>query len=134
MTNNEQAISVHEVHTDEHLRDASAFAGKLAKVQMLPPDFQGNVGNCFLAIEYAGILKLPFLSVMLAMFIPRKGGKPGFSAEFYLSRLKTSLKIVGTVEYEVVNLSEKDLLPGVPDIAVRATVIDRETKKGVAWL
>ncbi|MBM66073.1 MAG: hypothetical protein CMH55_07560 [Myxococcales bacterium] len=113
--------------------DSNASLSKAAKVfaqsDLVPPIFRNDHASCFLAAQYAVQMGLPALTVMQAMYVPKRGAKVGFSAEFYLGRLIDKNLIVGTVSYEVFDLPGSDGLiqNRFPDIGVTATVIDRAT-------
>ena len=106
-----------------------AYATDLAKSPLLPKPFHGNPVNVGLAIQYAAQMQLPVLTVVNAMYQPRPGGNLGFATEFMVGRLIESGRIVGTIKYETVLLTD-DPIGGskeLPDLKVTASVVDRES-------
>ena len=106
-----------------------AYATDLAKSPLLPKPFAGNPVNVGLAIQYAAQMQLPVLTVVNAMYQPRPGGNLGFATEFMVGRLIESGRIVGTIRYETVLLTD-DPIGGqkqLPDLKVTASVVDRES-------
>lgn len=115
------------VHGKGTINMLSYSAKMFAKSTLVPREFRNNPANCYLALDFATRMKLPVLSVMRGMYVTPQGGM-GFSAEFYLSRLRMTEAVLGTPRYLVHKISDEMLDGGngsvVPDIAVRATVID----------
>jgi hypothetical protein len=106
-----------------------AYATDLAKSPLLPKPFHGNPVNVGLAIQYAAQMQLPVLTVVNAMYQPRPGGNLGFATEFMVGRLIESGRVLGTIKYETVLLTD-DPIGGqkmLPDLKVTASVVDRES-------
>lgn len=62
---------------------------------MVPKEYQGNVGNCIVAIELSGRMGMSPFEVMQNMYLVH--GRPSWKAEFVLSRLHMKFK---DVEFE----------------------------------
>jgi hypothetical protein len=66
-------------------KDAYHIAGILAKSQLIPKAFQGNVTDCIIAMEMAQRIGAGVFAVMQSLYIVH--GKPGWSATFIIGAL-----------------------------------------------
>lgn len=120
------------IPSQSDLKELGYLAAGLAKSDLAPPLFRNNNANCFLAAQYAVQMGLPVLTIMQGMYVPKRGGKVGFTTEFYLGRLIDSRRIVGTIRYEVYRLTDNMLDGRLPDIEVIARVIDAATGEEIS--
>jgi len=113
--------------TQQDMSDLWRAASGIADSELAPPLFRRNPANAMLAMQFAQQMELPILTVMQAMYVPKKGARVGFSSEFYLGRLIASKRIVGTIRYETYALADELLDGRLADIEVRARVTDAAT-------
>ncbi len=70
----------------------------LSKSNLAPKDFQGNVGNCVIALEMADRLGANVMAVMQNIYIVH--GKPSWSSQFIIAAVN-STKSFSPIRYEV---------------------------------
>lgn len=83
---------------------AQRVAEMFAKSTMLPKQFQGNVGNCMIALNYAVRIKADPFMVAQTMYIIHD--KPGIEGKLVAALINQSGKYRDPLEYEWLN--EKD--------------------------
>jgi hypothetical protein len=76
-------------------RASQAFA----KSDLVPPHFKGNVANCLIAMSLAHRMNEDPMMVMQNMFIV--SGRPGWSAQYMISRANSSGLLKGRIAWDV---------------------------------
>jgi hypothetical protein len=94
----------------------------IASSGLVPDHFQKNPQAIAVALDMARSLNEDPIMLLQGLFFI--SGKPGFSAQFMLSRLRKSGAIRGTVRYETTGKGES--------LAVRAHAVDAETGAAIS--
>lgn len=95
-------------------RVGQAFAGS----DLIPPNYQGNLPNCMIALDMANRMGANPLMVMQNLYVVH--GNPSFSSKFLIASINTSGKF-SSLRYE--DKGEQ----GTDDYGYRAWAIERET-------
>lgn len=73
-------------------------ASMLAKTDFIPKQFQGNIGNCMIALDMAGLMGMHVLMLMRSMYVVH--GMPGFEGKFFSALINNSKRYTDPLEYE----------------------------------
>lgn len=111
---NALAVAAHSESAVEELRKRCE---RIAASGLVPDHFAKNPRSIAIAIDMAKALGEN--EIMLMQQIHMVSGKPGFAAQFMLSRLRRSGAIHGTVRYEITGKGDT--------LEVRAYVTDAQT-------
>lgn len=76
--------------TSDNFLLATNMAKALAQSTIVPQSFQGNIGNCLIAIEQANRLSMSPMMVMQNLYIIQ--GKPSWSSKFLIACINASHK------------------------------------------
>jgi hypothetical protein len=74
-------------------------AKALSESTIVPKEFKGNAGNCYIACEMAHRLDLSEIQVMQSMYIVY--GNPSFKSEFLISQTNKSGRFKYGVQYDI---------------------------------
>jgi len=72
----------------ESFVSAQRMASALASGTMVPKDYQGNIGNCLIALDMADRLRLSPFAVMQSLYLVN--GRPSWSAQFITTVINKS--------------------------------------------
>jgi len=72
----------------ESFVNAQRMAQALASGTMVPKDYQGNIGNCLIALDMADRLRLSPFAVMQSLYLVN--GRPSWSAQFITTVINKS--------------------------------------------
>lgn len=78
---------------------AQRAASALASSTIIPTDFQGNVGNCLIALELAHRLSISPFIVLQSLYIVH--GKPSFSASFIIAQINSSGRYAESLQFKI---------------------------------
>lgn len=78
---------------------AQRAANALASSTIIPKDFQGNVGNCLIALELAHRLSISPFIVLQSLYIVH--GKPSFSASFIIAQINSSGRYAESLQFKI---------------------------------
>jgi hypothetical protein len=98
-------------------------AQMLARATFVPDAFQGNIGNCMIALDLADRMKTHPVMLMQVMYIVH--GRPGFEGKFLSALVNNSGRYEGKLKYEWKGE------PGKPEWGCRAYAILRGTDERV---
>jgi hypothetical protein len=88
-------------------------ASLLSKSDIVPKQFQGKEGNCFIALEMAGRMNVNTFMLMQNMCVVN--GKPGIEAKLIIALINNSGLFAGPLMYETEGTSPKyDRIKKVP--------------------
>jgi hypothetical protein len=73
-------------------------AQMLARATFVPDAFQGNIGNCMIALDLADRMKTHPVMLMQVMYIVH--GRPGFEGKFLSALVNNSGRYEGKLKYE----------------------------------
>lgn len=71
----------------------------LASSTIVPKDYQGNVGNCIIALEMAGRLNTSPMMVMQNLYIVN--GRPAWSSQYIIAMINSSRKYKTELQYDM---------------------------------
>jgi hypothetical protein len=91
----------------------------LAQASMVPKEFQNNIGNCMIALNYANRVKADVFMLMQNIYVIH--GKPGLEGKFIIALINQSNKYAGPVGFQWLNDSDK---------AVEASAVINSTADG----
>ena len=74
----------------QDFESAQRIATALAKSSLVPANYQGNLPNCLIALEYAGQCRMSVMAVMQNLNIIQ--GRPSWSASFLIASVNASGK------------------------------------------
>ncbi len=77
---------------------ALRMADSLSKSTVVPKEYQGNSGNCLIAIEMASRINTSPMMVMQNLFIVN--GRPGWSAQWIISMINASRRYKTELQFE----------------------------------
>ena len=92
--------------------DANSFetalrmADCLSKSTIVPKSYQGNAGNCMIAIEMASRINTSPMMVMQNLYIVN--GNPAWSSQWIISMINSSKRYKTELQYEFGNASEDE--------------------------
>lgn len=96
-----EIIRASELPAQLNQREAFELGQRQAKAlmsaTMIPKDYQGNMGNCLIAVEMAQRLNMPVLEVLQNLYIVH--GMPGWKTTFLIGRINASGKF-SSLRYE----------------------------------
>ncbi len=103
MSNNEvavkQGVSVANIFSStENFNNAYTMAKFLSQSTMVPKDFQGNIGNCIIALDMAQRTKMSPYMVMQNIYIVY--GTPSWSSKFIAALINQSRRYAMPLQYE----------------------------------
>lgn len=75
------------------------MAKALSTGTIVPKDYQGNVGNCMIAVEIAARLKTSPLLVMQNLYII--GGRPAWSTQYIVAMIEATKRYKSSLHYEI---------------------------------
>jgi len=87
----EQVNQIQQLATTGELNEAGKFAllqreaKLLASSKIVPKDYQGNMSNCFIALDIAKQIGANYLTVMQNLHIIH--GKPGWASTFVIASI-----------------------------------------------
>lgn len=100
-----QSAGVMNVFSDaQSFEMALRMADCLSKSTVVPKEYQGNNGNCLIAIEMAARINTSPLMVMQNLYIVN--GKPAWSSQWIISMINSSHRYKTELQYEITNLQE----------------------------
>ena len=83
----------------ESFVNAQRMAQALASGTMVPKDYQGNIGNCLIALDMADRLRLSPFAVMQSLYLVN--GRPSWSAQFITTVINKSGRFRRPLSFEV---------------------------------
>jgi len=83
----------------ENFVNAQRMAQALASGTMVPKDYQGNIGNCLIALDMADRLKMSPFAVMQSLYLVN--GRPSWSAQFITTVINKSGRFRRPLSFEV---------------------------------
>lgn len=133
---NPEAQSVTAMAVEDHgefanLLDTSKFghlqrvATLFASSQLVPQHFQGNVANCFIAMQMAMRLRVDPFMFMQSCYIVH--GRPGMEAKLAIALINSSGLFTDSLDYEI----EGGIDPKASGYRVRAFAVRKSTGKRV---
>jgi phage anti-repressor protein len=78
---------------------AQRMAAALSSSTIVPKDYQGNIGNCIIALEMANRLRTSPLMVMQNLYIVN--GRPAWSSQYVVAMINSSRKYKTELQYEL---------------------------------
>lgn len=84
--------------TSDNFILAQTMAKSLAASTIVPQTFQGNVGNCLIAIEQANRLQMSPMMVMQNLYVIQ--GKPSWSSKFLIACINASHKFDMELQFD----------------------------------
>ncbi|URN85838.1 hypothetical protein [Acetobacterium wieringae] len=75
------------------------MAGALANSTIVPKDYQGNVGNCLIALEMANRLGTGPIMVMQNLYVVN--GRPSWSSQYIVAMINSSKKYKTELQYHM---------------------------------
>lgn len=85
---------------------AQRMANALSQSNIVPQNFQGNIGNCLIALDISARLGLSPLTTMNGLYVVK--GKPAFLGQFVIALLNASGKTKTPLRYEFVGKEGED--------------------------
>ena len=85
---------------------ALKMADVLSRSTIVPKDYQGNQGNCLIAIEMSARINTSPMMVMQNLYIVN--GRPGWSSQWIIAMINTSRKYKTELQFEFGYDSEDD--------------------------
>ena len=79
---------------------AQRMAQALASSTIVPKDYQGNLGNCIIALEMANRLNTSPMMVMQNLYIVN--GRPAWSSQYIVAMINASRKYKTELQLEMV--------------------------------
>ena len=102
----EQASSEMSIFSDQNsFETALKMANVLSQSTVVPKDYQGNEGNCLIAIEMAARINTSPMMVMQNLYVVN--GRPGWSSQWIIAMINTSRKYKTELQFEF-GYDEKD--------------------------
>ena len=107
----EQSLAIKETTAPVNLSGNNIFsnsqsfqlAGKmaqwLASGTVVPKEYQGNVGNCLIAIDMSTRLGVPPLMVMQNLYVVN--GRPAWSSQYIIAMINNSKKYTTELQFEL---------------------------------
>jgi len=105
-----------------NIEEAYWYARRLANTKLVPERWQGQVDDCFIAIDMALRLRVHPIAFLQGSYVVY--GQPGMEAKLVITLLNQSGLFTDPLDYEVVG---KD--PSKDDYAVRAFATRKSTSK-----
>lgn len=90
----------------EKFEGAQRMAKALSVSTMVPKDYQGNMGNCLIALDMADRLKMSPFAVMQNLYLVN--GRPSWSAQFITTVINKSGRFIKPLQFEATGTG-KDL-------------------------
>ena len=84
---------------------AQRMANALASSTIVPKDYQGNMGNCLIALEMANRLNTSPLMVMQNLYVVN--GRPAWSSQYIVAMINTSKKYKTELQYHMEGTGDK---------------------------
>ena len=84
---------------------AQRMAQALASSTIVPKDYQGNVGNCLIALEMANRMGTSPMMVMQNLYIVN--GRPAWSSQYIVAMINASRKYKTELQYDLQGTGEK---------------------------
>lgn len=78
---------------------AQRMAQALASSTIVPKDYQGNIGNCIIALEMANRLNTSPMMVMQNLYVVN--GRPAWSSQYIVAMINASRKYKTELQYEL---------------------------------
>lgn len=78
---------------------AQRMAQALASSTIVPRDYQGNLGNCIIALEMASRLNTSPMMVMQNLYIVN--GRPAWSSQYIIAMINSSKKYKTELQYDM---------------------------------
>ena len=95
----EQASSELSIFSDQNsFETALKMANVLSQSTVVPKDYQGNEGNCLIAIEMAARINTSPMMVMQNLYVVN--GRPGWSSQWIIAMINTSRKYKTELQFE----------------------------------
>ena len=119
----------------ESFVSAQRMAQALASGTMVPKDYQGNIGNCLIALDMADRLQLSPFAVMQSLYLVN--GRPSWSAQFITTVINKSGRYRRPLSFEVKgkgdSLSCKAWTEDLDGERVEGIEITMQTAKDEGW-
>lgn len=84
---------------------AQRMANALSSSSIVPKEYQGNLGNCLIALEMSTRLNTSPLMVMQNLYIVN--GRPAWSSQYIVAMINSSKKYQTELQYELTGTGEK---------------------------
>lgn len=84
---------------------AQRMASALASSTIVPKDYQGNMGNCLIALEMSNRLNTSPLMVMQNLYVVN--GRPAWSSQYIVAMINSSKKYKTELQYHMEGTGEK---------------------------
>ena len=81
---------------------AQRMSQALASSTVVPKDYQGNIGNCLIALEMANRLNTSPLMVMQNLYIVN--GRPAWSSQYIIAMINSSKKYKTELQFHIENI------------------------------
>lgn len=88
----------------QNFETALRMADCLSKSTVVPKDYQGNTGNCMIAIEMASRINTSPMMVMQNLYIVN--GKPAWSSQWIIAMINSSRRYKTELQFEFGNAKE----------------------------
>lgn len=82
----------------ESFESALKMASCLASSTIVPKEYQGNNGNCLIAIEMASRISTSPMMVMQNLFVVN--GRPGWSSQWIIAMINSSHRYKAELQFE----------------------------------
>lgn len=110
--NPQSSTTMEDVKLDNHifggLREfqlAQRMANALASSTIVPRDYQGNMGNCLIALEMSNRLNTSPLMVMQNLYVVN--GRPAWSSQYIVAMINSSKKYKTELQYHMEGTGDK---------------------------
>ncbi|MFU0832768.1 MAG: Recombinase, phage RecT family [Oscillospiraceae bacterium] len=115
---------------------AQRMAQALASSTIVPKDYQGNIGNCIIALEMANRLNTSPMMVMQNLYIVN--GRPAWSSQYIVGMINASRKYKTELQYHLegtgMNMSCYAYAEDHNGHIVKGPVITMQMAKDEGWL
>lgn len=115
---------------------AQRMAQALASSTIVPKDYQGNLGNCIIALEMANRLNTSPMMVMQNLYIVN--GRPAWSSQYIVAMINASRKYKTELQYDLQGIGMNMICYAYAEDhnghIVKGPTISMEMAKSEGWL